>query len=158
MTFPYKLILCPVDFDDNSLHAVEEAGALARGGTGRLCLLHVIQINPLATEGFVLGELYDSQEKYAREKLDQITQDRLAGVECEVLIECGNPADAILAMEKTVAPDLVVMATHGRRGFTRLVMGSVAEKVVRESITPVLTVRPLPAKTGHSSPPFAASG
>ena len=92
MTFPYKRILCPVDFDDNSLHAVEEAGALARG-IGRLSLLHVIQINPLATEGFVLAELYDSQEKYAREKLDQITRDRLAGVECEILIERGNPAD-----------------------------------------------------------------
>jgi nucleotide-binding universal stress UspA family protein len=158
MTFPYKRILCPVDFDDNSLHAVEQASALARGGTGRLCLLHVIQINPLATEGFVLGELYDSQEKYAREKLDQITQDRLAGVDCEILIERGNPADVILAMEKTVAPDLVVMATHGRRGFTRLVIGSVAEKVVRESITPVLTVRPLPAKTSRSSPPLGAPG
>lgn len=152
MAFPYKLILCPVDFDDNSLRAVEEAGALARGGTGRLCLLHVIQINPLATEGFVLGELYDSQEKYAREKLDQITRDRLAGVECEILIEQGSPADVILAMEKAVAPDLVVMATHGRRGLTRLIMGSVAERVVRESITPVLTVRPLPAdKASHSS-------
>lgn len=158
MPFPYKRILCPVDFDENSLHAVEQASALARGGMGRLCLLHVIQINPLATEGFVLGELYDSQEKYAREKLDQITQDRLAGVECEILIERGNPADVILAMENTVAPDLVVMATHGRRGFTRLVMGSVAEKVVRESITPVLTVRPLPAKTSRSSPPLAAPG
>jgi universal stress protein A len=158
MTFPYKRILCPVDFDDNSLHAVDEAGALARGGSGRLCLLHVTQINPLATEGFVLGELYDSQEKYAREKLDQITQDRLAGVECEIFIERGNPADVILAMEKTVAPDLVVMATHGRRGFTRLVMGSVAQRVVRESITPVLTVRPLPAKTSRSSPPPGAPG
>jgi nucleotide-binding universal stress UspA family protein len=79
-------------------------------------------------------------------------RDRLAGVECEIFIERGNPADVILAMEKTVEPDLVVMATHGRRGFTRLVMGSVAERVVRESITPVLTVRPLPAdKTGRSA-------
>lgn len=158
MTFPYKRILCPVDFDDNSLHAVEEASALARGGIGRLLLLHVIQINPLATEGFVLAKLYDSQEKYAREKLDQIKQERLAGVECEILIEWGNPADVILAMEKSLAPDLVVMATHGRKGFTLLVLGSVAEKVVRESITPVLTVRPLPAKTSRSSPPLGGPG
>ena len=158
MTFPYKRILCPVDFDDNSLHAVEEASALARGGIGRLFLLHVIQINPLATEGFVLAELYASQEKYAREKLDQIKQERLAGVECEILIERGNPADVILAMEKSLAPDLVVMATHGRKGFTLLVLGSVAEKVVRESITPVLTVRPLPAKTSRSSPPLSGAG
>ena len=158
MPFPYKRILCPVDFDDNSLQAVEQASALARGGTGRLCLLHVMQINPLATEGFVLGELYDSQEKYAREKLDQITRDRLAGVECEILIERGTPADVILAMEKTVAPDLVVMATHGRRGFTRLVMGSVAEKVLRESITPVLTVRSLPAKISSPSHPLGTPG
>jgi hypothetical protein len=61
------------------------------------------------------------------------------------VIERGNPADVILALEKTLAPDLVVMATHGRRGFARLVLGSVTEKVVRESIKPVLTVRPMPA-------------
>jgi len=159
MAFPYKRILCPVDFDDNSAHAVEEAGALARSGDGKLCLLHVVQINPLATEGFVLADLYESQEKYAREQLDQIIRERLAGVECEVVIERGNPADVILAMEKTLAPNLVVMATHGRRGITRLVLGSVAERVVRESITPVLTVRPIPAdKVTRSSPPLGTAG
>jgi universal stress protein A len=159
MAFPYKRILCPEDFDNGSVQAVEEARALARSSDGKLYLLHVIQINPLATEGFALAELFESQEKYAREQIEQITRERMAGVECEVVIERGNPADVILALEKTLAPDLVVMATHGRRGLTRLILGSVAERVVRESITPVLTVRPTPAdKDAPSSPPPGAAG
>jgi nucleotide-binding universal stress UspA family protein len=159
MAFPYKRILCPVDFDSSSIQAVEEARALARSGDGKLYLLHVIQINPLATEGFVLAELIESQEKYAREQLEQITGEGMAGVECEIVIERGNPADVILTLEKTLASDLVVMATHGRRGLTRLVLGSVTERVVRESITPVLTVRPMPAdKATPSLPPLGTAG
>lgn len=159
MAFPYKRILCPVDFDSNSIQAIAEARALARSGKGKLCLLHVIQINPLATEGFVLSELIESQEKHAREQLEQIAGEGMAGVECEIVIERGNPADVILTVEKTLPSDLVVMATHGRRGLTRLVLGSVAERVVRESITPVLTVHPMPAgKDTPSLPPLATAG
>jgi nucleotide-binding universal stress UspA family protein len=106
-------ILCPVDFDNNSLQALEEASALARSGEGRLCLLHVIQINPPATGGFVLAELFESQEKNAREQIGQIIRERIAWVECEVVIERGNPAAVILALEKLLALDLVRMATHG---------------------------------------------
>jgi nucleotide-binding universal stress UspA family protein len=94
VAFPYKRILCPVDFDNNSIQAVEEARGLARSGNGKLFLLHVIQINPLATEGFMLAELIETQEKYAREQLEKITGKGMAGVECEIVIERGNPADA----------------------------------------------------------------
>jgi nucleotide-binding universal stress UspA family protein len=142
MSFPFKRILCPVDFDDNSPCALNEAGALARSGNGQVCLLHVVRINPLATEGFVLGDLQESQMKHARGKIDDIAKTALAGVPYQASIEFGEPGDMILAAEKNLSADLVVMATHGRRGIAHLVLGSVAETVVRESTIPVLIVRP----------------
>jgi nucleotide-binding universal stress UspA family protein len=153
MSFPYKRILCPVDFDDNSIWAVNEAGTLARSGKGEVRLLHVVRINPLATEGFVLGELQESQIKHARGKLEDIGKQALTGVEHEVNVEIGEPGDVILAMGKKLSADLVVMATHGRRGVARLILGSVAERVVRESIAPVLIVRPQPDRSGQIGSP-----
>jgi len=141
MSFPYKRILCPVDFDDNSASAMKEAGALARLCKGAVALLHVVRINPLATEGFVLAELEESQSKHARTKVAEMANRDLPGVDYEINVQIGDPGETILAMEKELNTDLVVMATHGRHGITRLVLGSVAEKIVRESTVPVLTIR-----------------
>jgi universal stress protein A len=141
MSFPYKRILCPVDFDGNSGAAVKEAAALARLLDATVLLLHVVQINPLATEGYVLAELQESQSNAARVKVAEIAGRDLVGVKHEIDIEIGDPAETLLAMEKKLNADVVVMATHGRRGVTRLVLGSVAEKIVRESTVPVLTLR-----------------
>jgi nucleotide-binding universal stress UspA family protein len=141
MSFPYKRILCPVDFDDNSHAAVTEAAALAGLCKATVCLLHVVWINPLATDGFVLAELQESQSKHARGKVEEMAGRLLAGVDHEINIEIGDPAGTILATEERLHADLVVMATHGRHGVSRLVMGSVAERIVRESTIPVLTIR-----------------
>jgi nucleotide-binding universal stress UspA family protein len=142
MAFPYKRILCPVDFDENSMLAVEEAKALAVGAGGTILLVHAVLINPLATEGFMVSELQESQLKLAREKLEKIAAERLAGVRYQIEAEIGEPGFVILRLEEKLRADLVVMATHGRRGIGRLVLGSVAERVVRESRIPVLMVRP----------------
>jgi nucleotide-binding universal stress UspA family protein len=64
-------ILCPVDFDGNSGCAVKEAAELARWSAGHVCLLHAVRINPLVSEGFMLGELQDSQIRDARAKLEE---------------------------------------------------------------------------------------
>lgn len=141
MSFPYKRILCPVDFDANSAIAMKEAGAIAQLCKGKVSLLHVVWINPLATEGYVLAELQDSQSALARTKVADVASGVLAGVDYEIMIEVGDAGETILAMETRLPADLVVMATHGRHGVTRLVMGSVAERVVRESTIPVLTIR-----------------
>lgn len=141
MSFPYKRILCPIDFDGNAEAAVKEAGALARALDATVLLIHIVQINPLATEGFVLAELQESQSKAARAKVAEIAGQSLAGVTHEIDIEIGDPGETILALEKKLNADVVVMATHGRRGVKRLVLGSVAEKIVRESTVPVLTLR-----------------
>jgi nucleotide-binding universal stress UspA family protein len=141
MSFPYKRILCPIDFDDNAATAIKEAGALARLLKATVCVLHVIWINPLATEGYVLAELEESQSNDARAKMAEMTNRELAGVDYEINVIIGDPAEIVLATEKDLNADLVVMATHGRHGLTKLVLGSVAEKIVRESTVPVLTIR-----------------
>jgi nucleotide-binding universal stress UspA family protein len=146
MPFPYKKILCPVDFDENSVRALKEAAELGLHGDGTLCLLHVLQINPLTAqgvaEGYDAGEFYDTQTEFARKQVGEMLGKLPAALKFEVAIEFGEPGTTILAAAKRLRTDLVVMATHGRRGLRHLVMGSVAERIVRESTVPVLTVRP----------------
>ncbi len=145
MPFPYKKILCPVNFDETSAHAVEEAAALAVQGGGALVLLHVVQINPLvsmaAAEGPSGGEIYDAQVDLARNQVVQMAARLPSTLKPEIVVEIGDPAGVILATEQKLQSDLVVMATHGRTGLGRIVLGSVAEQIVRGSTTPVLTIR-----------------
>ncbi len=145
MPFLYQRILCPIDFDDNSLVALDAAAELARQGNGTIYLFHVVQMIMLGPEtgGYIAA--YDAQSEEARKKLEAIARDRLASIKHETMLAVGEPASAILAAIAKISPDLVVMATHGRKGLVHLVLGSVAERVVRESPKPVLTIRP-PAK------------
>jgi nucleotide-binding universal stress UspA family protein len=149
LPFPYSKILCPVDFDPNSADALAHAAALAMNSGGTLYLLHVVQINPLAAqgaaEGFAGKDFYDSQVEAARGQLEQCAQSIPAGVARELAVEIGEPGDLIIAAQQQLGVDLVVMATHGRRGLKHLVLGSIAERVVREATAPVLTVRAAPA-------------
>jgi universal stress protein A len=148
MPFPYKRILCPVDFDDYSADALKEAAALALNGAGTVHLLHVVQINPLvdlgAAQGLSAGKMYESQIEFARKQVEQMLTAMPPGVKREVIIEIGEPGDSIRDAQTKLGADLVVMATHGRKGLKHLVLGSVAERVVRESRVPVLMVRPAP--------------
>ena len=144
--FPYKRILCPVDFDEYSGEALREAAALALNGVGTVHVLHALQINPLvdqgAAEGFAAGELYEAQIEFARKQVEQMLATMPPGVQREIIIEIGEPGNCIIDAATKAGADLVVMATHGRKGLKHLVLGSVAERVVRESPVPVLALRP----------------
>jgi nucleotide-binding universal stress UspA family protein len=146
MAFPYKKILCPINFDENSLTAIHEAAAITAQNTGTLTLLHVVHINPLvaqgAAEGYAGGELYDGQLQVAREQVGKLVGDLPNGLTPEILIDFGEPAEVILGAVLKLQADLVVMATHGRTGLARIVMGSVTDKIVRGSHVPVLTLLP----------------
>ncbi|HUY18788.1 MAG TPA: universal stress protein [Candidatus Binataceae bacterium] len=146
MPFPYKRILCPVDFDECSAEALREAGALALSNAGTVDVLHVVEINALvnqgALEGLSAGELYQSQLKFARQQVEQMLTAIAPAMKRAVTVEVGEPGDSILDTAAKLGTDLIVMATHGRRGLKHLVLGSVAERIVRESRVPVLTVRP----------------
>ncbi len=142
MGFPYKRILCPLDFDENSVTALKAAVDLAHQSDGTVYVLHVVPMIIQPTGMPVYVDLYKSQEETAWTKLRDLARKHLVGAKYELLVQMGDPAGTILRAEHKVAPDLVVMATHGRRGFSRFFLGSVAEMVLRESVCPVLTVRP----------------
>lgn len=137
-----KTILYPTDFSADAQPAFEVACALAVEGRGQLVVLHV-ERPPLATLGGTTGvpplpNEYDRRR--LREELQRIQPVR-AGIAIEHRLEYGDPAAVILEVAQETGADLIVMGTHGRTGLRRLLMGSVAERVVRKASCPVLTVR-----------------
>ncbi len=141
MAFPFRTILCPVDFDDSSMYALDTSGEIARQNDGTVVVLHVVPmiVPPIGMPVYV--QLYKSQKETALTKLEEIAGKRLTGLKYEIVTEMGDPAPIILRTAARAGADVIVMASHGRRGFSRLFLGSVAELVLRESKCPVLTVR-----------------
>jgi nucleotide-binding universal stress UspA family protein len=137
----FKKILCPVDSVDNLTSSLDLACDVAEGADSTICLLHVIPVVPVLAPG--VSPLTMSEAE-ARAKLEKLASEHLAGkVKYEIHTKIdGDPAKAILKAADELKVDSVVMATHGRRGLGRLILGSVAERVLRESPRPVLTVRP----------------
>ena len=94
-------------------------------------------------ESFTESDAEAWVEREAKQRLAAEAHDVLDGaVAYRMLTRVGDPTSEILRAEKELGVDLVVMATHGRKGVWRVALGSVAEKVVRSSICPVLTTRP----------------
>lgn len=140
----FDRILCPVDFDRDSDSALALALKLARQNQASLILLNVAPL-PLGTTETspVPLDPFPFWEKSCRARLEKIGRELVDGkVPYETLIASGDPADGILATIAESGADVVVMGTHGRTGISRVLLGSVAEKVVRESTVPVLTVHP----------------
>jgi universal stress protein A len=138
----FTKILCPIDFTENSLAALDLARQLAEQNQATICLLHVIFL-PVVEPGKIPPEPYPTKlEAPARAKLEEIAAEQLKGrAAYEILVRAGDPASLIVDVEKELNVDLIVMATHGRTGLTRFFLGSVADRVVHESTRPVLTVR-----------------
>jgi nucleotide-binding universal stress UspA family protein len=139
MTF--KKILCPIDFDENSIAALDSAAELARESGAIVEVLHVVPINMQPGAGQIYIDVYSAQQEAAQAKLAEIAKTHLAGVKCELRVTVAQPAVAILHAQKAGRADVIVMSTHGRRGLAHLFLGSVAEHVVREAPCPVLTFR-----------------
>lgn len=137
-------ILCPTDFSDFSRHAFAHAAALARWHEARLTVLYVSSIVP-AVAGFPPLVSPITLEPLSRERLLEelhafAEPASAAGVKVDFAIREGPAAAEIAEQARMSAADLVVMGTHGRGGFERLVLGSVTEKVLRKAPCPVLTV------------------
>jgi nucleotide-binding universal stress UspA family protein len=104
-------------------------------------LAQSLQVEAFLEEGVRTGrELLEAAAKAAAER----------GIAAETRLEDGAPVEAILHLARELAPDLIVMGTHGRRGLTRLVLGSTTESVLHRSAVPVLVV-----PTVHEAPPAA---
>lgn len=136
----WKKILVPTDFSHLSDQAVGIAVALAKESSGTVILLHVEE----APVAYGAGEMYYGIAEPDTEALRKMLQDiRLPeGVAVERHLTAGEPAGAIVRFAEENGVDLVVMSTHGRTGLVRLLMGSVAEEVVRRAKCLVLTLKP----------------
>jgi universal stress protein A len=133
-----KRILVPVDFSGDSLRALGAARDLARQFDSELLLLHVIAPIDLIT----VSEVFDEQRRAGDAALTRIGADlRAAGQRFRVMVETGVPARVIVDTAKRSRADLIVLGTHGRTGLAHMLIGSVAEKVVRTASCPVLAVR-----------------
>jgi nucleotide-binding universal stress UspA family protein len=133
-------ILYPTDFSTLGQTALEMATSLARDRGATLVIGHVEE-PPMAYGG---GEFYYGLEEPNREELKRMLAEVVPAdpaVRFEHRLMIGSPATAILEMAQRENVELIVMATHGRTGLTRLLMGSVAEEVVRKAKCPVLTVK-----------------
>jgi nucleotide-binding universal stress UspA family protein len=148
----YKRILVPVDGSPTSNSGLDEAIRLARAGRSKIRLLHIID-DTLAfnsPDGAGVNYMLDALRGSAKQALtDASDRVRRAKLKAETgLVEnfTGRVADAIVEQAKRWRADVIVMGTHGRRGLDRLLIGSNAELVVRQSQVPVLLVPAGPAK------------
>ena len=141
MAFPYRRILAPVEFDETAPAVLDAAVRIASENGGTVFPMHVVPlvVAPTGMPNYV--DIYKDQEKIARQKLESIVEHERSQVKCELMTRIGDPAHEILALERQIAADLIVLATHGRKGFRRMLLGSVAEAVLREATCPVLTVQ-----------------
>lgn len=134
----FQKILCPVNFDQNSTIALRAACDIARERKGILYVLHVVALPPGPEVALSFGKM----ETAARRRLERLTRDNAKGVNYEILVKSGSPDIEVLDAAERLGVSLIVMATHGRKGLRHLVLGSVAESVVRGAPCPVLTIRP----------------
>jgi nucleotide-binding universal stress UspA family protein len=132
-------ILCPLDFNDNSLAALQLSAQLAKRDQATLYVMHLIEI--VEEMAGAAPVVFQKDEQITQSELEKIAESQLAEINHRIILRYGNPAEQIVAAEIELGAELVVMATHGRTGVSRFFFGSVAEKVVRESSCSVLTVR-----------------
>ena len=135
-----KKILFPTDFSHCGDAALEMATSLARDSGATLLIVHVEE-PPVAYGG---GEMYYGIPDPATEDLKQMLSEVKPAdpsVPYEHRLVTGDPSSVIVRLAKEEDVDMIVLGTHGRTGFTRLLMGSVSEAVVRRASCPVLTYK-----------------
>jgi nucleotide-binding universal stress UspA family protein len=138
-------LLVPIDFSDYAEQALAYAIELAQNLHVRITLLHVIHLTPLAMGDIgattllpYLEEMESTAQEYIQAALERVQR---AGLEGDSVLIQGIPFQAIIDTAHDRDVDLIVMGTHGRTGLTHVLMGSVAEKVVRLAPCPVLVTR-----------------
>jgi nucleotide-binding universal stress UspA family protein len=139
-------VLHATDFSEGAQAAEARAVALARALGAELVILHV------AVEGMLYGEtafgraelerVYEAQREWATRTVEErVAAARTAGIAARGLVRTGVPAEVIVRTAETEQAAMIVMGTHGRGGLQRLMLGSIADRVLRTATCPVLTVR-----------------
>jgi nucleotide-binding universal stress UspA family protein len=143
MTIQFKHLLVATDFAPSSQGALNAAIEVAREFDAHVTLVHVYEIPYAYGEmTYATADMVASLEKLAGEALEKTRREveqKLPGT--TAILRCGVAAPEILSAIDEVHPDLVVIGTHGRTGMKHVLLGSVAERIVRLSPVPVLTVR-----------------
>ena len=143
----FKRILVPTDGSDITGKAVDTAIALAKSVGAQLYAISVKEPFPYSAISEMQPtppqEFFDAQERIAAKRLSMVSEAaRAAGVGCQAhSVEALHPWEAIIEHARRMECDLVVMASHGRRGVTALLLGSETQKVLTHSTVPVLVVR-----------------
>jgi len=139
----FKTILCPTDFSEESYRAIEYGLRFAKGADGTLILAHVIHVPSgelYLPDGHVLS--FDEAKQRTLTLLEELREKRLQNYpKYELLIDIGDPHDVLINIATQRKVDLIVIATHGRSSLQHLVMGSVAEKIIRDAPCPLFVVR-----------------
>ena len=142
-----RRILHPSDFSPASRPAFRRAVELAKSLRSQLLLIHVIGPPPLTGEGYMTPEMIQSVLRSQRDAAQRqlrmlVNRARTAGVRVSALVlESGMTHEQIVRVARRQRVDMIVMGTHGRTGLTRLLLGSVAARVIATAPCPVLTVR-----------------
>jgi nucleotide-binding universal stress UspA family protein len=139
-------ILCPIDFSEFSASAYDYAQSLARHYRAAVFLQHVVDIILPPWPYYPPVNYLDADFRKicadAREQLQEFAKSHTRnGVQPECFVQEGEVTDSVLSFAEAQLVDLIVMGTHGRKGFDRVTLGSVAEKVLRKARCPVLVVR-----------------
>ncbi len=141
-----KLILCPVDFSEFSIMAYHHALSLAAHYRARLVAQHVVELSryPFADYAASAGDYMEfcrTMREGGRQQLQEFVKKHTDNViQPEVVAHEGTAPDCILSFAQERKADLIVIGTHGRRGYDRLVLGSVTNRVMRRACCPVLAV------------------
>lgn len=139
-----KRILVPLDFSESSYKSLAYAIALARQFDAKITLLHVVLVTYMAGEygPIDLPELEEQLTTSARTKIDQVAREKAPeGLIEGTLIRVGPTVHEITNTAKEINADLLIVSTHGYTGLKHVLLGSVAENVVRHAPCPVLVVR-----------------
>jgi nucleotide-binding universal stress UspA family protein len=155
-----KTVLHPTDLSEQSKHAFRLACDIAEDYRARLIVLHVWPPPPVAVPGELLA-VHQPTAEYCSPEIKRALY-RLRPADPSVLVEHrleeGDPATVILQSAESSKADLIVVGTHGRTGLNRILMGSVAEEIVRHATCPVISVKtPLPKPVAPTSADSATS-
>jgi nucleotide-binding universal stress UspA family protein len=149
-TLEIKLILCPIDFSEFSERAYQHALSLAEHYQAKLVAQHVVELwrHPsasFAASGGLYEEFCQVLRQTGEDHLQQFAKSHTFDkIQPELVVHEGSAPDSILSFAQTQKADLIVMGTHGRRGFDHLMLGSVTDRVMRRAPCPVLAVRNSP--------------
>jgi len=142
----FRRIVAPTDFSECAKEAWDLAQRVAAELHSELVLVHVFVEPPLYGEPPLTPDrtwqVFEEARKWVEQELEKwAAHPRAKGTVARTLIRTGAPAEEIVALATEERADLIIMGTHGRSGVTRMLLGSVAERVIRLAASPVLIVR-----------------